>query len=246
MTHYLDLLALLWFLVCWGGYTWYSKKRAVTHSCLSNSLDLYREDWMRVMLKRENRIADTSAVGNLERNGAFFASSCLLILAGLLTALGYTSEAMEVFSTMPFSFAPTREVWELRLVVLLVVFVYAFFKFTWAMRMYNFVAVMIGSAPLASDSKTSPAAREDFARNAGHICNLAGDAFNLGLRSYYYALAVIVGFIHPLVFIAASTLVVIVLYRREFHSDALSALRDGKVFNEARPAPKNATAKPKN
>ncbi|MCK0106328.1 DUF599 family protein [Marinobacter sp. S0848L] len=62
MTHYLDILALLWFLICWGGYTWYSKKRAQTHPCLSNSLDLYREDWMRVMLKRENRIADTSGV----------------------------------------------------------------------------------------------------------------------------------------------------------------------------------------
>lgn len=201
---------------------------------------------MRVMLKRDNRIADTSAVGNLERNGAFFASSCLLILAGLITALGYTSEAMEVFATMPFSIVPTRAVWELRLVVLLVVFVYAFFKFTWAMRMYNFVAVMIGSAPLAGDTKISPAAREAFACNAGKICNLAGDAFNLGLRSYYYALAVVVGFIHPLAFIAASTLVVIVLYRREFHSDALNALRDGKVFEEAIPVQQGADTKTKN
>ncbi len=185
------------------------------------------------MLKRENRISDTSAIGNLERNGAFFASSCLLILAGIITALGYTSEAMEVFATMPFSVVPTREVWELRLVVLLLVFVYAFFKFTWAMRMYNFVSVMIGSAPLPDDSKPSPASREAFARNAGNICNLAGDAFNLGLRSYYYALAVVASFIHPLAFLAASTLVVIVLYRREFHSDALNALRDGKVFEES-------------
>jgi len=45
------------------------------------------------------------------------------------------------------------------------------------------------------------------------------------------------------VFIAASTLVVIVLYRREFHSDALCALRDGKVFNEAKPVAQKATAK---
>ncbi len=63
-------------------------------------------------------------------NGAFFASSCLLILAGIITALGYTSEAMEVFATMPFGVVPSREIWELRLVVLMVVFVYAFFKFT--------------------------------------------------------------------------------------------------------------------
>ncbi|HET8849556.1 MAG TPA: DUF599 family protein [Marinobacter sp.] len=233
--YFLDSLALLWFLACWMGYTWYSRNRANTRACLSNTLDLYREDWMRVMLKRENRISDASVVGNLERNGAFFASSCLLILAGIITALGYTNEAMELFADIPFSMVPTREVWELRLVVLLVVFIYAFFKFTWSMRMYNFVAVMVGSAPLPDDSKTSPAAREAFARSAGNIVNLAGDAFNLGLRSYYYALAVVAWFIHPVLFMAASTLVVYVLYRREFHSDALAALRAGKVFEEAIP-----------
>lgn len=232
MGDYLELIALAWFLVCWVGYTEYSKRKASVRPCLSSTLDLYREDWMRVMLRRENRISDASVVGNLERNGAFFASSCLLILAGIITALGYTQEVMEVFSTMPFGALPSREIWELRMVVLLVVFVYAFFKFTWSMRMYNFVAVLVGSAPMPDDTKTSPAAREAFARSAATVCNLAGDAFNLGLRSFYYALAVVAWFVHPVVFIAASTLVVIVLYRREFRSDALVALRSGKVFEE--------------
>ncbi|HLV76353.1 MAG TPA: DUF599 domain-containing protein [Marinobacter sp.] len=236
MIHYLDYLALLWFMICWGGYTWYSRNRADSRPCLSNTLDLYREDWMRVMLKRENRISDASVVGNLERNGAFFASSCLLILAGIITALGYTSEALEVFATMPFGGKLSREVWELRLVVLMAVFVYAFFKFSWAMRMYNFVAVMIGSAPMPDDPKTSPAARAAFARSAGAICNQAGDTFNLGLRSYYYALAIVAWFIHPVALMASSTLVVYVLYQREFNSTALEALRAGKVFDEVLPS----------
>lgn len=237
MGDYLELVALVWFLVCWLGYTEYSRRRADSRPCLSNTLDLYREDWMRVMLQRENRISDASVVGNLERNGAFFASSCLLILAGIITALGYTQEVMEVFSTMPFGAQPSREIWELRLVVLLVVFIYAFFKFTWSMRMYNFVAVLIGSAPRPGDTKTSPAAREAFACSAARVCNLAGDAFNLGLRSFYYALAVVAWFVHPVAFAAASTIVVVVLYRREFRSDALVALRSGKVFEE--PAAEN-------
>src|SRR5690606_21398348 len=236
MTYYLDLMALIWFLACWVGYTWYSRNRANSRSCLSNTLDLYREDWMRVMLKRENRISDASVVGNLERNGAFFASSCLLILAGIITALGYTSEAMEVFATVPFSVVPTREVWELRLVVLLVVFVYAFFKFTWSMRMYNFVAVMIGSAPLPDNSKTSPAAREAFARSAGNISNLVGDESNLGLGSFYYALAVEAWFIHPLAVIAVAAVLVFFWSGREFRCGALYALRAVKVVEGARPA----------
>jgi uncharacterized membrane protein len=65
------------------------------------------------------------------------------------------------------------------------------------------------------------------------------------LRSYYYALAVVAWFIHPMVFIAASTLVVVVLYRREFQSDALVALRAGKVFEEPVPGKQAAETTPK-
>ncbi|MDX5299180.1 MAG: DUF599 family protein, partial [Gammaproteobacteria bacterium] len=126
----LDLLALAWFLSCWLGYSYYAARRAKSRPCLSNTLDLYREDWMRRMLRREQRISDTSVVGNLERNGAFFASSCLLIIAGILTALGYTQQAMEVFADLPFSAPTSQLLWELKLIVLLLIFVYAFFKFT--------------------------------------------------------------------------------------------------------------------
>ncbi len=241
MDNYLELIALVWFLTCWLGYSEYSRRKANDRPCLSNTLDLYRADWMRVMLRRDNRISDASVVGNLERNGAFFASSCLLILAGIITALGYTQEVMEVFSTMPFGTMPSREIWEMRMVVLMVIFIYAFFKFTWSMRMYNMVSVLIGSAPLAGDTKASPASREALASCAANVSNLAGDAFNLGLRSFYYALAVVSWFIHPLVFIGASTLVVIILYRREFRSDALLALRSGKVFED--PAAKQESQK---
>lgn len=176
---------------------------------------------------------DASIIGVLERNGAFFASSCLLILAGILTALGYTQEVMDIFGSLPFGSAPSRWVWELRMVVLMTLFVYAFFKFTWSMRLYNFVGVMIAGAPLPSDSKVSAGAREALALNSAAICNQAGDAFNLGLRSYYYALAVVSWLIHPVLLIVTSTFVVFVLYRREFKSDALSSLQAGKVFDQA-------------
>ena len=52
-------------------------------------------------------------------------------------------------------------------------------------------------------------------------------------------------FIHPIVFMAASTLVVIVLYRREFCSAALDALRSGKVFEEPLPGKPSAAQNPK-
>lgn len=189
---------------------------------------------MLVLMKRDNRIADVSIVASLERNGAFFASSCLLILAGILTSLGYTNQAMEVFRDFPFSNVSTREVWELRMAVLLALFVYAFFKFTWSMRLYAFLSVMVGSAPLPGDTKVSPAEREALALNSARICNQAGDAFNLGLRTFYYALAIISWFLNPVFFMVTSAFVVYVLYRREFRSDAMKTLNLGKTFEDKR------------
>ncbi|WLQ14909.1 DUF599 domain-containing protein [Hahella aquimaris] len=228
----LDYIALVWFLLNCVGYTYYSEHRAKTRPCLSNTLDLYRADWMRRTLMRDARIADASVVGNLERNGAFFASSSLLILAGLITAIGYTDKAMSVFSDLPYIAQTGKFMWELKLVVLCAVFVYAFFKFTWSMRQYNFCGVLISSAPLTYEDKVSSGAREALAQSAARVANLAGDSFNLGLRSYYYGLAVLTWFIHPILFMAITSAVVAILFQREFRSRALKALRAGKTFED--------------
>src|SRR5690606_11451836 len=69
------------------GYTLFAKKRARQTICLSSVLREKRNSWMLQMLLRENRIPDVSIISALERNISFFASSSLLILAGLITAL---------------------------------------------------------------------------------------------------------------------------------------------------------------
>ena len=74
-----DLLAVIWFVLCWVGYTRYSHWKGLSTPCLSSVLHLYRQDWMRRLLLRDNRIADASVIGNLERNASFFASSTLVI-----------------------------------------------------------------------------------------------------------------------------------------------------------------------
>ena len=53
-----NLLAACWFIACWAGYTRYASWKARDTACLASVLHLYRHDWMRRMLLRENRIAD--------------------------------------------------------------------------------------------------------------------------------------------------------------------------------------------
>ena len=84
---------------------------------------------------------------------------------------------------------------------------------------------MIGSAPNLADYKDGPdSARIDFADRSGKLVALAGESFNDGLRGYYFAIAAMTWFVQPLFYMAATSVVVVVLYFREFHSSALHAI----------------------
>jgi uncharacterized membrane protein len=179
---------------------------------------------MRRMLLRDNRIADASVIGNLERNASFFASSTLIILAGILTVLGSTDRAVSVLADLPFVQPASRGISELKLLGLAVVFVYAFFTFSWCMRQYNFAAILVGSAPMIGERHVSEQERKAFAERTARVISLAANQFNFGLRSYYFGLAMLAWFINPWFFMIVTTGVVLVLYRREFHSDVLDVM----------------------
>ena len=115
-------------------------------------------------------------------------------------------------------------VFDIKVLLLLMVFVYAFFRFTWSMRQYTFGALLVGSAPEAKQFLEFNLSREAFADKAGRVMGFAAETFNDGLRAYYFSFAVVGWFMSPVVFMLATALVVWILYQREFHSDVLSAL----------------------
>lgn len=219
-----NLLAAFWFVLCWGGYTRYATWKGRDTACLASVMHLYREDWMRRMLLRDNRIADASVIGNLERNASFFASSTLIILAGILTVLGASDRALSLLADLPLVQQASQSMSEIKLLCLAIVFVYAFFTFSWCMRQYNFAAVLVGSAPMIGERQVSEQERKAFAARAARVISMAANQFNFGLRSYYFGMAMLSWFVSPWAFMAMSGGVVLVLYRREFHSDVLEVM----------------------
>ena len=217
-----DGMALGWFLVCWVGYTIYSSRVSRRRDCLASVMDEHRVAWIAVLLQRENRVADASLIANLERNVAFFASSSLLVLAGLAAALGAGEDMFSVVDRLSFNGGVNQNAWEGKLLIFSAVFMYSFFKFSWSLRQYGFASVLIGRAPEQGVLNNEQAAQ--FAEHAAKVISRAAHAFNLGLRSYYFSLAYLVWFVNPWAFMVASTWVVGVLYRREFHSKVLGAL----------------------
>lgn len=113
----------------------------------------------------------------------------------------------------------------MKLLLLAGIFVYAFFKFTWALRQYNYACALIGAMP----THVTLERRSHLAEPSSRVVTLAVTNFNGGLRAYYFALAVLSWLVHPLLFIFVSTWVALVLVRRQLRSRTLRAIR---AFNE--------------
>src|SRR5689334_11283762 len=126
-----DIIGLAWFIVLWLGYTIYTDRGKPRRHSLRAAMHRIRYRWMTQVLKRDNRMTDASILGQLGSGASFFASTTALVLVGLFTVLGATDEAVGVLRQIPFAGRVTPSQWELRLFVLIVIFVHAFFKFTW-------------------------------------------------------------------------------------------------------------------
>lgn len=224
-THAVDILAVLWLLLCWVGYAVYARRRAKTTVCIASVIHAYRKRWMLLLLQRDNRVTDASLLANLERNASFLASSALFVIAGLVTALASIEKVHGMLLALPFSRAELSPLQlQFKIMLLLMIYVYSFFTFTWAMRQYGFCAMLLGAAPLPDTPEASGAAGEKFAHYAAKVIDQAGHSYNYGLRGYYFSLAVLAWLLNAWLFILAVAAVVAVLYGREFHSATLKSL----------------------
>jgi len=220
-----DWLALAWFVSVWVGYAVFARRRAERSGSLLATTNHYRRLWMMQTTARENRVVDGVVVQNMSTSPSFFASTTILIIGGVLALLGTSDKATELVREIPFAARTSSFVFDLKLMVLLVIFVYAFFRFTWSMRQYTFGALLIASMPDARAFERGETQREPFAARAGKVVGLAAETFNDGLRAYYMSFSVILWFASPLAFAIGAAAVVYLLYSREFHSEILDVLK---------------------
>lgn len=218
-----DWVALAVFFGGWVGYAVFARKRAGTQPSILASTNRIRRQWMLQTTYREVRVIDGVVVQSLSTSPSFFASTTILIIGGLLAVLG-SNNASELVREIPFAVRTTVLVFDLKIVLMLAIFVYAFFRFTWSMRQYTFGALLVASAPEAQQFEALELSRDEFADRAGRVVGLAAETFNDGLRAYYFAFAAVSWFLSPLVFVLATGGVIYILYQREFHSDVLDVL----------------------
>ena len=221
-----DWLALAWFFAAWIGYAWFARHWSGKRPSLLDTTNRYRRSWMLQATYRDPRMLDGIITQSLASSPSFFASATMIVIGGLLAALGTTDKAAEFVREIPFVTRTSMLVFELKVLVLLGIFVNAFFRFTWSMRQYTFASLVLGSMPPPDQFDSGQFQREHFADRAGQLLGLAAETFNDGIRAYYFSFAAMAWIFSPLVFAGATAVVVGILYSREFGSQVLHVLRD--------------------
>lgn len=219
-----DIAALAWFAMLLTAFELITGYGPLARRSLSASVQFQRRRWLDNMTMREQRHIDAILLSSLSQSNAFFASTSVLGIGGLAAMLGSGDTTRLLVQRLPWVTPSSPELWEIKILFLIGIVIYAFFKFAWAFRLSHYTAILFGAMPPfdATDSE----ARHAHAAHAARLLELVGEHANSGLRSFYYAFAAIAWLFHPLLFAGATTIVILVLLRREFISRASNILFD--------------------
>lgn len=221
-----DWLALACFMGLWTVYAVLARVMGERHSSLLVTTNRLRAYWMLQATARDPRMLDGLITQALSHPPSFFSSTSILVIGALFALMGTTDKATELMSEIPFAQSTPLIVFEFKILVLIAIFVYAFFRFSWCMRLYTHVALFIGAMPSPEDFSAGKFDRKVYADRAAAMVSAAAETFNDGLRAYYFSFAALAWFISPIAMVLGTVAVVAILYSREFHSDVLGVLRN--------------------
>lgn len=219
----LDWIAVAWFALNWAAYSWLVDFSPWRERTLSAAMNAQRRCWMETMRARENRIVDAQIVAGLQNGAAFFASASLLAIGAAFALLTTSEQVLAVVDDLPISMSPSRAAWEAKALGLLAIYAYAFFKFGWSVRLFNYLSILIGATPPPA-AQDPDAARAAIDR-ATHLSVEAGRHFTRGQRALFFSVAFLGWFASAWLLLAITPIILVALWRRQFGFPHLTLLR---------------------
>jgi uncharacterized membrane protein len=219
----LDLLAFGVFVAVWFGYAIVLHGWVRPANSINARMVAVRERWMIRFLERDNRMMDAQLNGVSIRTASFFASTTILVIGALAGVLGVAEQIFaKVANLAVFSTAGPQSLFELKIFLLIAIMIYAFFKFTWAIRQFSYFAAVMGSAPYFQPGNADPI----LAKRMALIRTQAVGQLNGGLRAYYFAMALLGWFVGPLVFMITTVVMASTLIYRQLYSPSAGAIHE--------------------
>ena len=218
----IDVLAFVLFFVVWMSHYYVINLSRWRVDTITAAMTGMREKWMLNVVVRGDSPIDAIIQTGLQQGVLFFASTTVLLIGGLVAGLGAAETGVSVLSELPLVTTSTTIQWELKILLIIFIFVTAFFKFAWSHRLYNYILIMIGAVP---NRDTNEQALTLYAKKLSLLHALAAKHFTTGLNAYFFALAAFAWFVNAWLFMVATLWVALVLYRRAFRSEFLRLLQ---------------------
>lgn len=224
-----NILALAAFIGGWAGYVALVDFSPLSRYGLSQRMNLQRRNWMRTLLRRDLRMIDTAIMAGLQQGTGFFASGCIFAIGGCFALIGSAERIAAIVTDLPLAELSVsanfdRGLVEAKLLGLVTIFAYAFFKFGWAYRLFNYCTILIGAIPMRPEALAQPEIAERAVERAYNMNLIAARQFNAGLRAVFFGLGYLGWFLGPMVLIGTTIFVVAILAHRQFLSAALKSL----------------------
>ena len=217
-----DQIALLICISIWVVFEFVNDFTRLRYNSMSGLMARKRREWMLVLAERDLRIVDTSIMTTLQNGTVFFASTCIFAIGGSFALMSSTDIVLTLYKDLPLTGAETRTGFELKVLGLALIFIYSFFKFAWASRLFNYCSILIGA--IAEPDKANHKTRQKQALVAAEMNIIASRHFTAGLRGIFFALGYLGWFVGPYVFVFTTVFVVLVVIRRQYFSRARKIL----------------------
>jgi len=167
---------------------------------------LVRSAWVENIMNSGNRdIMAVQTLRNAIMGPTFLASPAALLIVGTLTLTGQGDKLSGTWHVLNVFGAKGQELWQAKILLLLLDFMVSFFSFTMAIRLFIHVGFMI-NVPLSLDHKPISA------RHVAIYLNRAGSYHSIGMRAYYFAVPLVFWLFGPHLMLLATMVLVVILF----------------------------------
>ncbi|MDV3253618.1 DUF599 domain-containing protein [Devosia sp. BK] len=180
---------------------------------LSSIMNMQRRRWVSNATRRETPF-DAILSGNIMGSVSFLASTSVLLVLAVFAVFGQVPAVMDTLGTLLVQHSFTVADVQIHLMVMLTMFVLAFFAFTLSLRQFNHFCIMLGA--LDHDRVTSEEEIDAITRMNG----LGAKNFNSGIRAYYFAVSTVAWFVSEWLAVVACLVTILIIAHREFFSTA--------------------------
>lgn len=209
----LALISTFFPLFCYFAYNIIVPQVEKLRPSLSVIMNMQRRRWVANAAVRESPF-DAILSGNIMGSVSFLASTAVLLILAIFAVFGQLPALMAALDSLSLDRTYTTLDVQLHLVVMLTMFVLAFFAFTLSLRQFNHFCIMLG----AMERGGAISEQEIDAITA--MNGLGAKNFNSGIRAYYFSVATVAWFVSEWLPIAACVVTILILAHREFFSSS--------------------------